>query len=228
VNVLSDINEDNYDRAFSFLRPGSHPLKSNCSRVLLIFNSWCPPPVIQGASEMGTRLSETELQKSLDFCVGLFNPTSPEQHARVARGGFIAQELLDVTAPVMHPAVLESLLKVEKQLGGGGGGVICGGNITGLKLNVIISHASNNGLGSGNGKGYGIRGRSCSESSTSSDGSSDSEKAAETKMVLHKINARRVVHSEYGINNLESEPLNGLVVRLEKGRLGLVKVLASG
>ncbi|KAJ7778182.1 hypothetical protein B0H16DRAFT_1711715 [Mycena metata] len=40
VDVLSDIDEDNYNCAFSFLRP-----------------------VIQGASDMGKLLSETELQK---------------------------------------------------------------------------------------------------------------------------------------------------------------------
>ena len=182
-------------------------------------------PVIQGASDMGTRLSETELQKSLDFCVNLFNPTSPEQHAGVARRGFIGRELMDVTAPVMDPAVLESFFSVDKKLGGGviRGGVI-NGSIGGVRMNVVISHAGVKGNGHGN--GYAARGRSCSESSTSSDGYSDSEKVAETKMVLHKINARRVVHSEYGINNLESEPLNGFVVRLEKGRLGLVKAVA--
>jgi len=53
---------------------------------------------------------------------------------------------------------------------------------------------------------------------------SDAQKLAETKMVVNKINARRVVHSEYAINNLESEGLNGFVVRLETGKLGLTKV----
>ena len=53
---------------------------------------------------------------------------------------------------------------------------------------------------------------------------SDAEKLAETKMVLKKINARRVVHSEFTMNNLESEDLNGFVVRLKKGSLGLTKV----
>lgn len=52
---------------------------------------------------------------------------------------------------------------------------------------------------------------------------SDSEKAYETKMILSKINARRVVHAEYTTNNMESEPLGGYVMRLEKGRLGLSK-----
>ncbi|KAF8829405.1 hypothetical protein HHX47_DHR3000952 [Lentinula edodes] len=41
------------------------------------------------------------------------------------------------------------------------------------------------------------------------------------RMVLDKINARRLVHPEYAINNLEAEELLGCAIRLEKGRLGL-------
>lgn len=138
---------------------------------------------------MGTRLSETELQKSLDFCVNLFSPTTPEQHARVAKGAQISQELLDVTAPVMGPHVLEGVLRVERK-----------------EQNVQSA------------------GSSAADGDSSDEASSDCEKQAETEMVLNKINARRVVHSEYSINNLESEPVNGYVVRLERGRLGLAKV----
>jgi hypothetical protein len=132
---------------------------------------------------MGTRLSETELQKSLDFCVNLFNPTSPEQHERLSHfGGVMGKDLLDVTLPVMDPTILESAIPVM------------------ITNSDIIKY-----------------------SQFSDDADSDSETASETKLVLNKINARRVVHSEYAINNLESEPLGGFVVRLEKGRLGLAK-----
>ena len=65
---------------------------------------------------MGTRLSETELQKSLDFCVNLFSPTCPEQHERVAKSGIIVG-LLDVNAPVMDLEMLEAALTVEKGTG---------------------------------------------------------------------------------------------------------------
>ncbi|PBK91714.1 FAD binding domain-containing protein [Armillaria gallica] len=147
--ILSDVDENNFDRAFAFLRP-----------------------VIQGASDVGTRLSETELQKSLDFCVNLFNPTTPEQHEKLHRNGKISKELLDVTSPVMHPNLLEKAL-----------------------LQVIPATEKENEV----------------DLQTS-------------KLVLDKINARRVVHAEYGIHNLESETLDGYVVRLEKGSLGLEKV----
>ncbi|KIL62531.1 hypothetical protein M378DRAFT_165552 [Amanita muscaria Koide BX008] len=160
VEVLSDISEDNYDRAFAFLRP-----------------------VIQGASDMGSRLSDSELQRSLDFCVNLFNPTSPEQHERLRSSGEISKELLDVTAPVMNPAMFESALRVGRK-----------------KLASCHLESEDSGL------------------------SSDSERVNEMRMVLRKINARRVVHSEYTINNFEAEPLDGYVVRLETGKLGLVPV----
>ncbi|KAG5645434.1 hypothetical protein DXG03_006258 [Asterophora parasitica] len=162
IDILSDIDEDNYDRAFSFLRP-----------------------VIQGASDMGKRLSETELQKSLDFCVNLFNPTSPEQHERLSRsfecGG--AKELFDVTAPLLDSAMFEEALRI-------------GGR------------DSDSGI---------------DRESDGEQASSDSERARETKMVLSKINARRVVHPEYTVNNMESEALDGFVMRLTKGRLGLAR-----
>ncbi|KAG7449623.1 FAD binding domain-containing protein [Guyanagaster necrorhizus] len=149
MSILSDVDENNFNRAFAFLRP-----------------------VIQGASDVGTRLSEAELQKSLDFCVSLFNPTTPEQHEKLHGSGKISKELLDVTSPVMHPSLFEKALlqatpSVEKE-------------------NEVDLPTS--------------------------------------KLVLDKINARRIVHAEYGIHNLESETLDGHVVRLKKGSLGLEKV----
>lgn len=124
--------------------------------------------VIQGASEMGTRLSEAELQKSLDFCVNLFNPTSPEQHQRVAEEK--GKRYVDVSQPIVDPASLRDV---------------------------------------------------CASTSKSGMGSPLANGQNETEMVLNKINARRVVHSEYYINNLELEPLEGMVVILERGQLGL-------
>ncbi|KAJ7039109.1 FAD binding domain-containing protein [Mycena alexandri] len=164
ADVLSDIDEDNFDRAFSFLRP-----------------------VIQGASDMGKLLSETELQKSLDFCVNLFNPTSPEQHDRVAGQAEISQSLLDVTAPLVDPIMLEHALHVEHKPTSAAS--------TPPPTRIRLNN----------------RDRSASE-------------VAETRMVLNKINARRVVHAEYTINNFESEPIAGYVVRLEKRRLGLTRL----
>ncbi|KAG6857719.1 hypothetical protein H0H87_004135 [Tephrocybe sp. NHM501043] len=155
TDVLCDVDEDNYDRAFAFLRPG--------------------------ASDMGKRLSETELQKSLDFCVNLFNPTSPEQHVRLSKSLSLGQDFLDVTGPLIHPALLEDA----------------------LRIGVYNSSSSTE------------------SDSDSEQTSSDTEGALETKMILDKINARRIVHAEFSANNMESEPLCGYVIRLERGALGL-------
>nr|GAT57884.1 predicted protein [Mycena chlorophos] len=164
-DVLSDIDEDNFDRAFAYLRP-----------------------VIQGASDMGQRLSENELQKSLDFCVNLFSPTSPEEHTRVASQPHIAQSFMDVATPIIDPAVLELALRVENAP-------------SPSKPPPVVRRTTSKHT----------RDRSASE-------------VAETRMVLQKINARRVVHAEYAINNFESEPIGGLIARLERGRLGLTRV----
>lgn len=149
IDVLSDVDEDNFDRAFRFLRP-----------------------VIQGAADMGSRLSESELQRSLDFCVNLFNPTSPEQHQTLLVNEKISKELLDVTAPILDPAALKNALH-HHSIGRPG-------------------HIGDPAI-----------------------------EETEAKLVLDKVNARRVVHSEYSINNLETEPLGGYFVRLELGNLGL-------
>ncbi|THH13242.1 hypothetical protein EW146_g6960 [Bondarzewia mesenterica] len=71
ADVLSDIGEDNFDKAFAFLRP-----------------------VIQGNADMGPRLSESEVQRALDFCTDLFSPTTPEEHDAVRK----RMEELNLTA----------------------------------------------------------------------------------------------------------------------------------
>ena len=134
--------------------------------------------VIQGAADMGIRLSEAELQNSLDFLKNLFNPTSLEDHESVAKS--LGQEPLDVTAPVMDRAALDRIL-APKQV-----------PATGEKDPGDLSNGS----------------------------------GAPEKMVLDKVNALRVIHPEVAINNLESEPLDDYVMRLESGNLGLAKVAA--
>jgi len=157
---------------------------------------------------MGLRLSETELQKSLDFCVNLFNPTKPEQHERVAKHTLF-KELLDVTAPVVDPILLESVLNVEKN----------------PKVVSVVEFGCGRGRGEpdyeehrasrgGNFKHGEKASKRGGRVRAGSESSSECERIAEMQMVLQKINARRVVHSEYGINNLSSEPVDGFVVRL--------------
>ncbi|KAF9075632.1 hypothetical protein BDP27DRAFT_1380744 [Rhodocollybia butyracea] len=150
VNILSDVNEDNYDRAFAFLRP-----------------------VIQGNAEMGERLYERELQASLDFCLKLFSATSPESHDQLIANPKIGKELLDLTGPVVAPEALRRALYVASESEGVD--------------------------------------KDCPEEDT-------------TRMVLEKINSRRVLHQEYSVNGFEAEAFNGLSIRLERGNLGLKNI----
>ena len=56
------------------------------------------------------------------------------------------------------------------------------------------------------------------------------ERAAdEARMVLGKVNARRVIHAEHGngLNSLEEEELGGFVLRLRRGELGLRRLASS-
>ncbi|CAK5265597.1 unnamed protein product [Mycena citricolor] len=163
-DVLSDVNEANFDRALRELRP-----------------------IVQGAGDMGKQLSETELQRSLDFCLNIFNPTTPEQHEHVASKPQISPAFLDVTGPLVDPDVIHKALHVEHAA---------------LKESSAPPPAR---------RRLTPRDRSHSE-------------VAETTMVLAKVNARRVVHAEYAINNFESEPIEGRVAKLQKGNLGLTLV----
>lgn len=72
TNVLCDIGEDNFDKAFSFMRPG---MSCMLKKPLLLISS-CT--VIQGNADLGPRLSEVEVQNALDFCAGLFTPVNSE------------------------------------------------------------------------------------------------------------------------------------------------------
>ncbi|KAH9918791.1 uncharacterized protein B0H18DRAFT_661236 [Fomitopsis serialis] len=187
TNVLGDISENNFDRAFACLRP-----------------------VIQGGAEMGTRLSEDELQRALDFCVHLFDPTTPEQHERVRRtlarlavhpgaesGIHVErgearerQSLLDVRAPIVDPSKLEKLLRFQSRRGS-----------ESSADPRVLERAETTGVA----------------------GAAPGMEDAEVRMVLEKVNARRVIHSEHvdAVNSLEEEAVDGFVVKLERGKLGL-------
>jgi hypothetical protein len=57
--------------------------------------------------------------------------------------------------------------------------------------------------------------------------SSDGNLNHDARLVMEHANARRVLHREYAVNNLEAEEIGGHVVRLERGSLGLMKVTSE-
>jgi len=122
---------------------------------------------------MGSRLSEKELERALDFCSKCFNPASPE-HLAFASKQDLPKDIFDVTAPFIDPQVIQSA--VSKTW----------------------------------------------EHTNSKDDQQSSGSAEDLKLVLDQINGRRVVHREYSINNFEVEDIDGFIVRLRRGSLGLM------
>ncbi|KAJ7204695.1 putative halogenase, partial [Mycena pura] len=81
--VLSDVDEDNFDRAFVFLRPGAT------------------------SADADSKLTEKELQDTMDFCKNIFAPTNPLMHAQVAKR--LGPELTSPDAPIMGVAAVMTL-----------------------------------------------------------------------------------------------------------------------
>ena len=161
---------------------------------------------------MGRRLSEDELQETLDFCGKLFAPTSPEEH-RTAEdilterfGEQLIDEpdpeiaklkFLDVHSPIIDPRIIERVVQDQSKSTSNADG--------------IAPDFQSNAKNPTTDLGYG---------------------ELDMKRILEKVNARRVIHSEHGngVNIFEEEPLGqlgtgrGWIARLEKGKLGLVRV----
>lgn len=64
--------------------------------------------VIQGTADAGKKLTEDELQKTMDFVKGVFAPTDPEMYEAV--GARLDEKLLAADAPVMTPEQISQIL----------------------------------------------------------------------------------------------------------------------
>jgi len=101
-DVLSDVGENNFDKAFGYMRP-----------------------VIQGNADLGPRLSESEVQNALDFCVGLFNPVNPDLAGKLRKHlesldddqflahGVEKKALLDVNAPPLPVEDIKHIARIQ-------------------------------------------------------------------------------------------------------------------
>ncbi|KAJ7479299.1 putative halogenase [Mycena latifolia] len=88
--VLSDVDEDNFDRAFEFLLP-----------------------VIQGAADAEQGVTEQTLQRTMDFCEHALGPTTPEMHAAVAAR--VDGALLANDGPLLAPAAVAALAGADEE-----------------------------------------------------------------------------------------------------------------
>ena len=76
IDILSDVDEDNFDRAFDIIRPGTNPRLTPLEVYADEQRS-----VIQGTSDVGKKITEGELQKALSFCEGMY-PGSDLSHLK--------------------------------------------------------------------------------------------------------------------------------------------------
>ncbi|KAF9076882.1 hypothetical protein BDP27DRAFT_1379798 [Rhodocollybia butyracea] len=88
--ILAEIDEDNFDRAFDFLRP-----------------------VIQGGAEADPHLTESELNEALEFCEHGVGPANPELFESVSKR--IDQGLLAPSAPLMSAREVDALVGEDEE-----------------------------------------------------------------------------------------------------------------
>jgi hypothetical protein len=118
-DVLSGVGEDNFDKAFNFLRPGIYHAQRHISPTHRTFFVL----VIQGNADLGPRLSESEVQNALDFCASLFNPFNRgvandlRRHLegldddQFSAHGVEKSALMDVTAPLLPTKEVQNIAR---------------------------------------------------------------------------------------------------------------------
>lgn len=170
--------------------------------------------MIQGGAEMGARLEEDELQHALDFCVHLFDPTTPEQHAHVRAA--LEGRIFSSHALASSPGGGDE--HAEDCAGESMGAPMDGAKLLDVHAPLVDPAKLARALQS-MGVAYGVNTAGRGKPAGMPVGVED----AEMRMVLEKVNARRVIHAEHGngLNSLEEEAVDGFVVRLERGALGL-------
>ncbi|KAH0579945.1 hypothetical protein H2248_002765 [Termitomyces sp. 'cryptogamus'] len=87
-DILSDVDEDNFDRAFRLLRP-----------------------VIQGAADIDPKLTPQEIKETLDFCKNVMAPTQPQMDKEVTEH---MRKLTSSDGPVLHPSTVPAIIGDDK------------------------------------------------------------------------------------------------------------------
>lgn len=159
-------------------------------------------------------------------------PADSTPEAEVDVSAKTASRLLDIRSPIIDPSSLTRLLKSRLS--------IFTRTNSSSSIKSVKSVASSNGsppaspvsatfsfLSSISSSSFGESGAAFSEGVADSD--ADGEDDSEVKMVLEKVNARRVIHAEFsqGVHSLEQEAVGGMLIRLKRGELGLRRVDSS-
>ena len=71
VDILSDVSEDNFDRAFNLLRPGLSSCVSFDSQSAGLWQL-VQCAVIQGTADVNKKLTENEVLETMDFLKNVF------------------------------------------------------------------------------------------------------------------------------------------------------------
>lgn len=144
---------------------------------------------------------------------------SGDSQASQGQGQSLAERLMDVHAPIVDPGVLARLLRPKLPLFR---------RYSSASMDSVHSAAASSSTSGGRSASTApSTGPSSPVSDVFSVGPPESlEGDNEVRMVLEKVNARRVIHAEHGggLNSLEQEALDGRVMRLVRGQLGLVAV----
>lgn len=175
-------------------------------------------------------LSEAMLPEDDEEEVPYARPRTDSSDSQASRG--LAERLMDVRAPVVDPGALARLLRSKLSFfRRHSSPSMRSGTSYSTPFNISVSTASFSTTttsatspSSPVSDVFSMGARSAS--SVSELDAADEGGEDEVRMVLDKVNARRVIHAEHGegLNCLESEALGGLVVRLERGSLGLKRV----
>lgn len=119
--VLSDFDEDGFDTAFGFFRPS----RSSCSQVAVVTSDANMLPVIQGTvdADVSNKLTQTEVSKTVEFCLNAFKQVKPEERQavleKVKGAGNESQELERLSEDelrVLHTIRARQMLRSEDTL----------------------------------------------------------------------------------------------------------------